>query len=79
MKVPNYYKHSSLPHSGIFCCSTLLVGWSLEECPAEFSAQDAGVHVNAMQLHSLQKQTNLKLKARPKQLLGYLPLAFVLH
>jgi len=32
----------------------------------------------AMQLHSQQKQTNLKLKTWPKQLLGSLPLTFVL-
>ncbi len=31
-----------------------------------------------MQLHSLQKQPNLKLKTHSKQLLGYLPLAFAL-
>jgi hypothetical protein len=29
-------------------------------------------------LHSLRKQSNLKLKTRPNQLLGYLPFAFVL-
>jgi hypothetical protein len=32
-----------------------------------------------MQLRSLSKRPNLKLKTRPKQLLGSLPLAFALH
>ncbi len=36
------------------------------------------VRVYAMQLHLQQKQPNLKLKTWPKQLLGYLPLAFAL-
>jgi hypothetical protein len=35
-----------------------------------------GVLVCAVQLHSSQKQPDLKLKTRPKLLLGYLPLAF---
>ncbi len=32
----------------------------------------------AVLLHLQQKQPNLKLKTQPKQLLGYLPLAFAL-
>jgi hypothetical protein len=32
----------------------------------------------AVQLHPKQKQPNLKLKTRPEQLLGSLPLAFAL-
>jgi hypothetical protein len=36
------------------------------------------VDIYAVQLHPLQKQPNLKLKTRPKQLLGYLSLAFAL-
>ncbi len=36
------------------------------------------VDVNVIQLHLKQKQPNLKLKTLPKQLLGSLPLAFVL-
>ncbi len=39
---------------------------------------DVSVHVYAKKLHSLQKQVNLKLKAQPKQLFGYLLLAVVL-
>ncbi len=34
--------------------------------------------IYAIQLHSLPKQPSLKLKTLPKQLLGYLPLAFAL-
>ncbi len=34
--------------------------------------------VYAMQLHSIQKQADLKLKTWPKQLLGSLPLTFAL-
>ena len=45
---------------------------------AEFSAPDVGMLVHAMQLHLLKKQPNLKLKTQHKQLLGSLPLAFVL-
>ncbi len=37
-----------------------------------------GVLVCAMQLHSQQKQTNLQLKTRHKQLLGSLPLDIAL-
>jgi hypothetical protein len=36
-----------------------------------------GMLVYAMRLASLSKQPNLKLKTRPKQLSGSLPLAFV--
>ena len=39
---------------------------------------DVGVNVYDMQLPSQQKQPNLKLKTQPKQLLGYLLLAFAL-
>ncbi len=39
---------------------------------------DVSVIVYAMQSHSLQKQPNLKLKTWLKQLLGSLPLGFVL-
>jgi len=35
-----------------------------------FSTQDVGVQVNAMKMHPQQKQPSLKLKTRPKQLLG---------
>ncbi len=45
---------------------------------AEFSTLDVGVLVRAMQFHSEQKQPNLELKTRPKQLLDCLPLAFAL-
>jgi hypothetical protein len=45
---------------------------------AEFSTLDVGVLVYALPLHSLQKQPSLKWKTQTKQLLGYLPLAFVL-
>jgi hypothetical protein len=45
---------------------------------AEFSTIAVGVFVYAIQLHSLQKQPNLKVKTRPEQLLGYLPLVLVL-
>jgi hypothetical protein len=43
-----------------------------------FQTLDVGVLVYARQLRSLQKQPDLKLKTRPKQILGYLPLAFTL-
>jgi hypothetical protein len=39
---------------------------------------DVGMLVFAMQLHSIAKRPNLKLKTRLKQLLGSLPSAFVL-
>jgi hypothetical protein len=42
------------------------------------STLDVGMLVFAMQLHSIAKWPNLKLKTRLKQLLGSLPLAFVL-
>ncbi len=32
-----------------------------------------------MQIHAKQKQPSLELKTRPKQLLGYLPLAYSLN
>jgi hypothetical protein len=43
---------------------------------AEFSTLDEAVLAYAMQLHSSLKQPNLKLKTRPKQVLGYLMLAY---
>jgi hypothetical protein len=45
---------------------------------AEFSSLDESVFVYAMQSRSKQKQSSLKLKTWPEQLLGSLPLAFVL-
>ncbi len=45
---------------------------------AEFSTLDVAVPPSTMQLRSKLKRPNLKLKTRPKQLLGYLPLAFAL-
>ncbi len=36
------------------------------------------MHVNALQLHSQQKELNLKLKNPHKQILGYVPLASAL-
>ncbi len=45
---------------------------------SEFSTLDVAVLVYALQMHSQQKQPNLKLKSWSKQLLGYLPLAFTL-
>jgi hypothetical protein len=43
---------------------------------AEFSTQDVGVLVYAMQLQSEQEQPSLKLLTQPKQLLDSLQLAF---
>jgi hypothetical protein len=40
---------------------------------------DVGMNVYDMQLPSQPKQPNLKLKTQPKQLLGYLLLAFALY
>jgi hypothetical protein len=45
---------------------------------AAFSTLDVGVLVFAVQLRSEQKRPNLKLKTRPWQLLGSLPLTFTL-
>jgi hypothetical protein len=45
---------------------------------AEFSTLDEDVLVSPMKLLSSQKQPNLKLKTQPKQLLGYLLLAYAL-
>ncbi len=45
---------------------------------AEFSTLGLGVLKYSIQLY-ITKQSNLKLKTRPKQLLGYLLLAFALH
>ncbi len=46
---------------------------------AKFSTIDVGVLVYDTQLQSKQKQTNLKLKTWPEQLLGSLPLSFAFH
>ncbi len=43
-----------------------------------FNSKYVVVLVFAIQLHSKPKQSNLKLKTWPKQLLGYHPLAFAL-
>ncbi len=45
---------------------------------ATFSNLDVDVLVHAMQLNLQQKQPILNMKTQFKQLLGYLPLAFVL-
>jgi len=42
---------------------------------AEFSSLDSAVFVQAMNSIHFVKQPNLKLKTRPKQILGSLPLA----
>ncbi len=44
---------------------------------AKFSSLDLSVFVQAMNCTHFVKQNNLKLKTRPKQLLGFLPLAHV--
>ena len=43
-----------------------------------FSTLNLGIFIYTLLLCSLQKQPNLKLQTQPKQLLGYLPLAFAL-
>ncbi len=43
---------------------------------AEFSTLEIGVNVYVKKFHTCQKQANIKLKTRPKNLLGFLPLAF---
>jgi hypothetical protein len=49
-----------------------------EKTRAKLSTLDVVVLVHALKLLSYQKQLNLKLKTWSKQLLGHLPLAFVL-
>ncbi len=45
---------------------------------AEFSTLDVGVLVYDIRSQSWEGQSNLKVKTQPRQLLGYLPLAFML-
>ncbi len=45
---------------------------------AKFSNLNVGMFINTVQLHSWQKQPNLKLNTWPKQLPGYLQLAIAL-
>jgi hypothetical protein len=51
-----------------------------DETWAEFSTLNVGMLAHAVQLRSEElKQPNLKLKTRPKQLLGSRPLVFLLY
>jgi hypothetical protein len=56
--------------------STSLLLYQQDKTWAKLSTLDLEVLVYVTQLHSQQQQPNLKLKTWPKQLLGYLQLAF---
>jgi hypothetical protein len=50
-----------------------------DKCWAGFSTLEIGICVYVKKFHTCQKQANLKLKTRPKNLFGCLPLAFALQ